>query len=89
MLGLGGATALALTGVLAGTAAIAGLAAALALALVMAFTDVVVAAGFFTGDRDIRELRAGDQTARHTHHHLAKITTIHSHFMPLMCESIR
>ena len=69
---------------LAGASAVAALAAALALARVMAFTDVVVAAALFAGIGDLRDLRACEQAAGHAQHHLAEITTIHGHVIPLM-----
>src|SRR5688572_1488179 len=81
------ATALALAGVLAGAAVVAPLAAALALARVMAFTDVVFAARFLAGVRHLCELGASQEAAGHAQHHLAEITTIHSHVIPLMSET--
>src|SRR5688572_18565262 len=87
VLGLRGAAALALAGVLAGASAVAALAAALALARVMAFTDVVFAARFLAGVRHLCELGASQEAADHAQHHLAEITTIHSHVIPLMSET--
>src|SRR6185503_16873349 len=78
------AAALALAGVLAGAAAVTTLASALALTCVFPGTVMrghlghVIRLLFFR-ERDVRELRAGDQAARYAQHDLAEITTIHSH----------
>jgi hypothetical protein len=53
----------------------------------MAFTHVVFAARFLAGVRHLCELGASQEAAGHAQHHLAEITTIHSHVIPLMSET--
>src|SRR5262245_59055920 len=77
------AAALALAAVLAGAAAVARLTATLALACVLPCAVVRGHLGHVGGlvvarERNVRELRARDQSARDAQHDLTEITTIHS-----------